>query len=128
MVGEINASFITGGVRNFYSVSTSGYPHCNQDVQTTNPPPRSSSIGFDRRAIQVIADHLEPWVKLRTARADEKSEAIAATIIGYIRGLALGSPFVPYGATSLVTPDDSGMTAYVATTKDGVKRPEELSA
>ncbi len=69
-------------------------------------------------------------MKLRTARADEKSEAIAATIIGYIRGLALGSPFVPYGATSLVTPDDSGMTAYVATTKDidGGKRPEELSA
>ena len=26
MVGDINASFITGGVRNFYSVSTGGYP------------------------------------------------------------------------------------------------------
>ena len=41
------------------------------------------SAGFDER-------------KLRTAWADEKSEDIAATIIGYIRGLALGSPLVPY--------------------------------
>jgi type I restriction enzyme R subunit len=35
--------------------------------------------------------------KLRTAWADAKSEDVASNIIGYIRGLALGSPLIPYG-------------------------------
>ncbi|MEI7894929.1 MAG: type I restriction-modification system endonuclease, partial [Myxococcales bacterium] len=34
---------------------------------------------------------------LRTAWRDQKSEDIAATIVGYIRQFALGSPLVPYG-------------------------------
>ncbi|MFO0618498.1 MAG: type I restriction-modification system endonuclease [Polyangiaceae bacterium] len=40
--------------------------------------------GFNERSVQ-------------TAWRDQKNEDVAATIIGYIRQLALGSPLVPYG-------------------------------
>jgi type I restriction enzyme R subunit len=51
----------------------------------------------DLRALKLVLDNEGYNEKsLQSAWRDQKNEDIAATIIGYIRGLALGSPLVPY--------------------------------
>ena len=44
----------------------------------------------------MLNEHNFSEVNLRTAWKDVKNEDIAATIIGYIRSLALGSPLIAY--------------------------------
>ena len=53
----------------------------------------------DLRALKLTLDQEGFTEKsLQTAWREQKNEDIAATIIGYIRQLALGSPLVPYEA------------------------------
>jgi type I restriction enzyme R subunit len=52
----------------------------------------------DLRALKLALDEQDFGEKaVQTAWRDQKNEDIAATIVGYIRQLALGSPLVPYG-------------------------------
>ncbi|HEY5241380.1 MAG TPA: type I restriction-modification system endonuclease, partial [Polyangiaceae bacterium] len=51
----------------------------------------------DLRALKLALDEQDFGEKaVQTAWRDQKNEDIAATIVGYIRQLALGSPLVPY--------------------------------
>jgi type I restriction enzyme, R subunit len=51
----------------------------------------------DLRQLKLMLDQAGFSEKsVQTARRDQKNEDIAATIVGYIRQLALGSPLVPY--------------------------------
>lgn len=51
----------------------------------------------DLRALKLVLDeHGFGEKSVQTAWRDQKNEDVAATIVGYIRQLALGSPLVPY--------------------------------
>ncbi|MDH4391373.1 MAG: type I restriction-modification enzyme R subunit C-terminal domain-containing protein [Aquabacterium sp.] len=68
----------------------------NAALQIVLTHPRDLTAGHLRTLMATLAQHQFTEAHVRTAWAQARQEDLAATLIGYIRQMALGSPLVPF--------------------------------